>query len=103
MDSGHSALCNMLRYYMGWQSGIDCHLDFFGSIVEQLYSQESIEGEDMTKVTRILDQLGARDYADNSAEQYYCQALARVEATRLDTSRQGALKKTACFLLKRDF
>jgi len=71
--------------------------------LEKLYSQESIDGEDIREVTRILDHLGARDYAENLAEQYYCQALAHLEATRLDTSRQAPLKEIACFLLKRDF
>jgi geranylgeranyl diphosphate synthase type I len=71
--------------------------------LERLYSQKSIEGEDIREVTRILDHLGARDYAENLAEQYYCKALAQLEATGLDTSKQALLKETACFLLKRDF
>jgi len=71
--------------------------------LEKLYSQKSIEGEDITEVLKILDRLGARGYAEDLAEQYYCRALARLEATRLDTSRQATLKETACFLLKRDF
>jgi geranylgeranyl diphosphate synthase type I len=71
--------------------------------LERLYSQKSIEGEDIVEVTKILDQLGARDYAGNLAEQYYHKALAQLEATRLDTSRQAPLRETACFLLKRDF
>jgi len=71
--------------------------------LEQLYSQESIEGEDITKVTKILDQLGARDYAENSAEQYYYKALAQLESAGLDTSRKAPLKETSGFLLKRDF
>lgn len=71
--------------------------------LEKLYSQKSIEGEDITEVTKIMDHLGARNYAENLAEQYYHKALAHLEATRLDTSRQAPLKETACFLLKRDF
>jgi geranylgeranyl diphosphate synthase type I len=71
--------------------------------LKKLYSRKSIEGEDITEVKKILDHLGARDYAENLAEQYYCQALAQLEATGLDTSRQAPLKETACFLLKRDF
>ena len=71
--------------------------------LKKLYSQKSIEGEDMIEVTKILDQLGARDYAENLAEQHYYKALAQLEATRLGTSRQAPLKETACFLLKRNF
>jgi geranylgeranyl diphosphate synthase type I len=68
----------------------------------KLYSQESIDGEDIKEVIRILDDLGARSYAENLAEQYYRRALAQLEATRLDTSGLGLLKEAASFLLKRD-
>jgi len=71
--------------------------------LEKLYSQKPIEGEDVTKVMKILDHLGARDYAENLAEQYYYKALKQLEATRLGASRQAPLKEAACFLLKRDF
>jgi len=71
--------------------------------LERLYARKSIEGEDITEVTKVLEQLGARDYAENLAEQYYYKALAHLEATRLDISRQAPLKEAACFLLKRDF
>ena len=71
--------------------------------LERLYSQKSIEGEDVVEVTKILGRLGARDYAGNLAEQHYHKALEHLEAARLDTSRQAPLEETACFLLKRDF
>jgi geranylgeranyl diphosphate synthase type I len=69
----------------------------------RLYSQESIEGENVVEVTKILGQLGARDYAENLVEQYYHKALAHLEPARLDTSKQAPLEEAACFLLKRDF
>jgi len=71
--------------------------------LKKFYSQKSIEGEDNTEVIKILDHLGARDYAENLAQQYYHKALAHFEANQLDTSRQALLKETAYFLLKRDF
>jgi geranylgeranyl diphosphate synthase type I len=71
--------------------------------LRKLYSQKTIGGEDITEVMKILDQSGARVYAENLAEQYYCEALAQLGATGLDTSRQAPLKETACFLLKRNF
>jgi geranylgeranyl diphosphate synthase type I len=71
--------------------------------LEKLYSQKSIEGEDIIEVTKILEHLDAKDHAKNLAEQYYYKALAQLEAARLDTSRQAPLKETAHFLLKRDF
>jgi geranylgeranyl diphosphate synthase type I len=74
-----------------------------GKRLEKLYSQKSIKGDDIKEVTDILDHLGARGYAENLAEQYYRKALAHLEATRLNISRQAPLKETACSLLKRDF
>jgi len=69
----------------------------------KLYSQESIEDEDIKEVTKILDSLGARIYAENVAEQYYHKALAHLDTTGLGLSSLGLLKETADFLLKRDF
>jgi geranylgeranyl diphosphate synthase type I len=71
--------------------------------LEELYSQRSIDGDDIVDVRKILDQLGARDYADNLAEQHYYGALTHLEASRLDTSMLTPIKKAAAFLLKRDF
>jgi geranylgeranyl diphosphate synthase type I len=71
--------------------------------LEKLYSQKSIGDEGVTKVIKILDQLGARDFAENLAEQYYQKALIELEATGLDTSNQAPLKEASSFLLKRNF
>jgi len=67
------------------------------------YSQKSIKGEDILEVVRILDQVGARDYAQNLAEQHYHQALAQLESAGLDISRQAPLREAARFLIKRDY
>lgn len=71
--------------------------------LERLYSQQSLEGEDIALVTRILGDLGARNYAEDLAEQYYRKALAQLDAIRLDPASQAPLIETAGFLLKRDF
>jgi geranylgeranyl diphosphate synthase type I len=71
--------------------------------LEKLYSQKPIEGGDVTEVMRILNHLGAGDYAENLAEQYYCEALAQLKASGLETSRQAPLKEIGRFLLKRGF
>jgi geranylgeranyl diphosphate synthase type I len=70
--------------------------------LKKLYSRKSIEDEDVGVITQILDRLGARHYAETLAEQYYYKALAHLDATRLDTSRQAPLRQIACFLLRRD-
>jgi len=71
--------------------------------LEELYLQESIKDNDIAQVMEILNNLSARDYAQNLAAQYYYQALAQLEATGLDKSRQAPLRKIACFLLGRDY
>jgi geranylgeranyl diphosphate synthase type I len=71
--------------------------------LHKLYSQESIEDDSIVEVTELLEQLGARHYAENLAGQYYCKALAHLDAARLDTARQASLKEAAGFLLSRDF
>jgi geranylgeranyl diphosphate synthase type I len=71
--------------------------------LEKLYSQESIQGNDIAEVTEILESLGAREYAENLAEQHYCKGLVHLEATGLDAWRRAPLEEAARFLLKRDF
>jgi geranylgeranyl diphosphate synthase type I len=68
-----------------------------------LYSQKSIESEDIEEVAKILADLGARDYAANVAEQYYHKALAHLEATQLGISSLAPLREIAGLLFKRDF
>jgi len=69
----------------------------------KFYAQKSSEGKDIREVKEILTQSGARDYAENLAQQCFHKALAHLEATGLDSSRLASLKDTTNFLLKRDF
>jgi geranylgeranyl diphosphate synthase type I len=69
----------------------------------KLYSRESIKGEDIKQVIRILDDSGARDYAEDVARRHYRRALAHLDATGLGPPRLALLKETAGFLLTRDF
>jgi len=71
--------------------------------LQTLYAQEFIVGEDIAEVKRVLEQSGARAYAENLAEQHYRRALAQLEATGLDSFRKAPLKEIACFLLMCDF
>ena len=69
----------------------------------RLYSKKSIKGEGIFEVIRILEQLGARDYARNLGEQYYHRALVQLEAAGLDAPKQATLREAARFLIKRDY
>ena len=72
-------------------------------MIEKLYSQKSIEDEGVAKIMEILDQLCARDYAENLVRQYSQKALIQLEATGLDATRQAPLSEIACFLLEREY
>jgi geranylgeranyl diphosphate synthase type I len=74
-----------------------------GERLRELYSRDSIGGEDVKEVTRILDDLGARQYAENTARQYYRNALAHLHGTGLGWSSLAPLKEIADFLMARDF
>jgi geranylgeranyl diphosphate synthase type I len=71
--------------------------------LEELYSQKFIGDEDVPEVTKILDQVCARDYAEDLAGQHHRKAIAHLKAAGVDKSRQAALEEAACFLLERDF
>jgi geranylgeranyl diphosphate synthase type I len=74
-----------------------------GERLIELYSRDSIGGKDVKEVTRILDDLGARQYAENMARQYYRKALTHLDAAGLALSSLAPLKETAGFLTARDF
>lgn len=71
--------------------------------LKRFYARKSIDGEGRAEVKEILDRLGARDFADDLAQQYYLRALAHLEATGLDSSSLAPLKQTISFLLERNF
>ena len=71
--------------------------------LRKLYSKESIESKDIKKVTEILGNSGARNYAENVARQYYRKALTHLDATGLGLSSLAPLKETTGFLLTRGF
>ena len=71
--------------------------------LRRLYSKESIEGKDIKKVIKVLDDLGARGYAVSVAQRHYDKALAHLDATGLAPASLAPLKETARFLLAREF
>ncbi len=72
-------------------------------MLEKLYTQESIQGEDIIKVVRILDGLDARDYAQWLTEQHYHRALAHLDVAGISTLRQAPLREVSSFLVERDY
>ena len=71
--------------------------------LERFYSQESVSDKNITEVVEILNRLDTKNYTQKLERQYHHRALAELEATGIEPSRQAPLKELACFLLGRDF
>ena len=71
--------------------------------LERLHSRRYIKAEDIPIVVVILDRLGARDYAQNLAEQYYHRALERLEASGVERNRQAPLREVVNLLAERNY
>ena len=69
----------------------------------RFYSQEYIQDKDIPEVIRILEQSGARDYAQKLTEHYYHRALTQLDLTGLELSKQAPLREVARFLVERDY
>jgi len=51
----------------------------------------------------ILEDLGARRYAEEMAHNYYQQALAELDATGMENEAQDDLREAAAFLVERTY
>ena len=77
-----------------------------GSALEDLrqaYSRHELSDEDVSLVLRCLDVLGAQTYCRRLAEEQKAAALAELDRLSLKTEAADELRKTAAFLLERDF
>jgi len=71
--------------------------------LERIYSQRRIDNRDVPIVVGILDQSGARNYAQNLVQQYCHRALEQLEASGVERNRQAPLKQITHFLAKRNY
>jgi len=71
--------------------------------LDKLYSQSSIEEEDIIKVVEILNKSGALNHAQKLEQHYYQQALAQLDAVGIDPFRQAPLREVVHFLISRDY
>lgn len=78
-----------------------------GSAVKEelarLYSRTSIEGEDIASIAKILDEIGARGYAQALAQKHYEQSLAQLETSGLPAWQLTLLKQLVCSLMDRNY
>jgi geranylgeranyl diphosphate synthase type I len=71
--------------------------------LERLYSQRHIEGGDIPTVVGILDQSGARYYAQNLVQECCHRALEQLETSGVERNRQAPLKQIARSLAERNY
>ena len=77
-----------------------------GSTLAELrraYSGPELRDEDVSMVLRCLDAIGAQAYCREAAEERKAAALAELDRLELKSEAADELKRTAAFLLERDF
>jgi len=71
--------------------------------VREIYQREIIDEEAVEVALRILEDLGARHYAEEMANNYYQQALAELDAVGVENEAQDDLRELAAFLVERTY
>ena len=72
-----------------------------GKALREIYGKEVLDEDDVQRVLGVLDELGARDYAQRMAEGYRDRALAELEKTGIENEAQKGLRELAKFLTER--
>jgi geranylgeranyl pyrophosphate synthase len=71
--------------------------------VREIYQRQTIDEEAVEVALNILEDLGARHYAVEMANDYYQQALAELDATGVENEAQDDLRELAAFLVERTY
>jgi geranylgeranyl diphosphate synthase type I len=74
-----------------------------GKDLRKIYQREVISEEAVKAALRILEDLGARRYAEGMANEYYQQALAELDAVGVENEAEGDLRELAAFLVERTY
>lgn len=69
--------------------------------LRQIYQQEIIDEDTVEAAFKILEDLGARRYAEEMADDHYRQALAELDAVGVENEAQDDLRELAAFLVER--
>ena len=69
----------------------------------RIYGRESVSGEDVERVLALMDALGAQAYCAGMAAEYKDAALRELERAGVSGQQADELRKTAVFLLDRDY
>ncbi len=71
--------------------------------LRRIYRQPEVTADDVSQVLEILDATGAQTYCSRLAEERCDVALKELEGLQLGSDAAQELKRTAAFLLERDF
>jgi geranylgeranyl diphosphate synthase, type I len=69
----------------------------------RIYDRESVSAEDVERVLALMDALGAQAYCASMAAEYKDAALRELERAGVNGEQAEELRKTAAFLLDRDY
>ncbi len=83
--------------------GLTSSSDEKAEIIRGIYDKEVIGENDVTTVTDVLDETGAKDYCLKMTNEYYDKAIGILDNLQLDRQAQGELREIADFFIKRDF
>lgn len=71
--------------------------------LREIYQRKTIGEKAVEVALKILENLGARRYAEIMANDYYQQALAELDATGMENEAQDDLRELAAFLVERTY
>jgi len=74
-----------------------------GQGLREIYQQETIDERAMEVALNVLENLGARRYAEAMANDHYQQALTELNATGMENEAQEDLRELAAFLVERTY
>jgi geranylgeranyl diphosphate synthase type I len=69
----------------------------------RIYGRETVSGEDVERILRLMDALGAQAYCAGVAAEHKDAALRELELAGVNGERADELRQTAAFLLDRDY
>lgn len=68
-----------------------------------LYQQDALTNSDIGAALHLLEEAGARRYAEDLAQQHWQRAMDILAETGIDNPAQGRLRALARFLVERQF
>jgi geranylgeranyl diphosphate synthase type I len=71
--------------------------------VREIYQRQTIDEEAVEVALNILEDLGARHYAEEMANDYYQEALTELDAVGVENEAQDDLRELAAFLIERGY